>query len=120
VILARCHIEYFRSIRIMNSESWFSLRLPLRQVFRFFRLFYGRPMLMEMGRSARSQNNLRGLDCSVILQVRCRLKVTHITWARVTVDHELNRNLAVQRRPMDSCDNAAPGFEPSADCRIFS
>ena len=74
VILAECHIEYFRSIRIMNSESWFSLHLPLRQVFCSFRLYYGRPTLMEKGRFARSQNKLRGLDCSVILQVRCRLR----------------------------------------------
>lgn len=74
VILAECHIEYFRSIRIMNSDSWFSLQLPLRQVFCSFRLHYGRPTLMEKGRFARSQNNLRGPDCSVILQVRCQLR----------------------------------------------
>jgi len=73
VILAECHIEYFRSIRIMNSESWFSLHLPHRQVFRSFRLYYGRPTLVEKGRCVRSQNKFRGLDCSVILQVRCRL-----------------------------------------------
>jgi len=76
VILAECHIEYVRSIRIMNSESRFSLHLPLRQVFCSFRLYYGRPTLMEKGRFARSQNNLRGLDCSVILQVWCRLRAT--------------------------------------------
>jgi hypothetical protein len=123
VILAECHIEYFRSIRIMNGESWFSLHLPLRQVFCSFRLYYGRPTLMEKGRFARSQNKLRGLDCSVIVKVTYRLKSkagTHSTWARVTVDQELNRNLAVQRkrRPMDSWDNATPGFELSTDCRI--
>jgi len=76
VILAECHIEYVRSIRIMNSESWFSLHLPLRQVFCSCRLYYGRPTLMEKGRFPRSQNNLRGQDCSVILQVWCRLRAT--------------------------------------------
>jgi hypothetical protein len=82
VILAECHIEYFRSIRILNSESRFSLHLPLRQVFCSFRLYYGRPTLMEKGRFARSQNNLRGLDCSVILQVWCRLRETLARTAR--------------------------------------
>lgn len=76
VILAECHIEYIRSIRVMNSESCLSLHFPLRQVFCSFRLYYGRPTLMEKGRFARSQNNLHGLDCSVILQVWWRLRAT--------------------------------------------